>query len=127
MSAYSTINIVSVLQVVLALGLINVWLIRSNKKTKYRGKGAGNMKSEFSAYGLPVWFMYVVGTAKLLIAAAMIIGLWIPVLVYPAAGVLVILMLGAISMHIKVSDPFIRSVPALVMLAMALTVFISIN
>jgi hypothetical protein len=33
-------------------------------------------------------------------------------------------MIGAVAMHIKVKDPFIRIVPALLMLAMALIICI---
>ena len=109
-----------VLQIVIALGLINVWLVRFNKATKYRGLGAGNMQAEFAAYGLPTWFMYLVGGAKLLIAASMIAGFWIPGLVYPASALLALLMVGAITMHVKVKDPLVRTLPALLMLLMAL-------
>jgi uncharacterized membrane protein YphA (DoxX/SURF4 family) len=80
------------------------------------------MKEEFRAYGLPVWFMYMIGTAKMVIAALLIIGLWIPTVVAPAAAVLAVLMIGAVSMHIKVRDAFIRTVPALAMLVMAIGV-----
>lgn len=113
--------IISIFQVVIAFGLVNVWIVRFHKPTQYRGSGAGNMEDEFLAYGLPQWFMYMVGTAKMLIALCMIIGFWIPVLVYPASVLLVLLMIGAIVMHIKVKDPFIRTVPALLMFVMALT------
>jgi len=41
--------------------------------------------------------------------------------VVPAAGVLAILMLGALAMHIKVGDPISKSVPAFCMLAMSAT------
>jgi hypothetical protein len=127
MSEITQLYIISILQVLLAGGLINVWLVRFHKPTKYRGKGAGNMKDEFSAYGLPAWSMYVVGAAKLLIAKALILGFWFPFLVCPAVGLLVVLMLGAISMHIKVRDPFVRAVPALLMLAMALTIVLLVR
>ncbi len=112
--------IISIFQVVIAFGLVNVWIVRFHKPTQYRGSGAGNMEAEFLAYGLPQWFMYMVGAAKMLIALCMIIGFWIPVLVYPASVLLVMLMIGAIAMHIKVKDPFIRTVPALLMFVMAL-------
>jgi uncharacterized membrane protein YphA (DoxX/SURF4 family) len=120
------IYIVSILQIILALGLINVWLVRFNTHTQYRGKGAMNMKDEFSAYGLPAWSVYVVGAVKLAVTVALIAGLWLPFLVYPAAVVLVMLMLGAVSMHIKVHDPFIRAVPALLMLLMSVAVVVLI-
>lgn len=112
--------IVYAFQIIIAIGLVNVWLVRFNKPTKYRGAGAGNMADEFAAYGLPKWFMYLVGMGKILIATLMIVGFWVPVVVYPASLLLLILMTGALCMHLKVKDPFIRSVPAIFMLLMAL-------
>jgi hypothetical protein len=44
-------------QIVIALGLLNVWLLRAKRPTAYRGGDAQNMKEEFEAYGLPAWFM----------------------------------------------------------------------
>lgn len=111
--------IVYAFQLIIAIGLVNVWLVRFNKPTKYRGGGAVNMTDEFAAYGLPKWFMYLVGAGKILIATFMIVGFWVPAVVYPASALLVLLMVGAVAMHIKVRDPFIRAVPALLMLAMA--------
>lgn len=122
MNFITELYLVSALQIILALGLINVWLVRFRKPTKYRGSGAANMKEEFRAYGLPTWFMYLIGAAKMVIAALLIIGLWIPAVVMPAAAVLAVLMIGAVSMHVKVRDAFIRTVPALLMLAMAVGV-----
>ncbi len=39
----------------------------------------------------------------------------------PAAGLLTVLMLGALLMHIKVKDPISKSIPATTMLAMTST------
>ena len=50
-----------ILQLIISIGLINVWFFRFNKATEYRGGGAKNMKEEFIAYGLPIWSMYFVG------------------------------------------------------------------
>ena len=111
-----------VLQIIIAIGIYNVWLVRFNKKTAYRGKGAVNMKAEFKAYGLPKWFVYGIGFLKISIATLLVIGIWVPVLVQPAAIIMAILMLGAVSMHIKVSDSFKRILPSLVMLALAILV-----
>ena len=128
MNFITQLTITTTLQLIVALGLINVWLVRFHKPTQYRGKGAANMEQEFKAYGLPTWFMYLVGAAKMLIAALLVIGLWAPAVVLPAAALLVILMIGAVAMHVKVRDAFIRTVPALVMLGMAVAVvLIKIN
>ena len=78
------------------------------------------MLNEFKAYGLPAWFMYAVGVSKLIIAACLIIGIWLPVFVFPAAALLVVLMIGAIAMHIKVKDSFKRTAPATVLLVITL-------
>ncbi len=112
--------IVYVFQIILAFVLINVWLVRFSRPTKYRGSGgAKNMTEEFSAYGLPVWFMYIVGAAKIIIAVLLIAGFWFPFLVYPASFVLAMLMIGAIAMHIKVEDPYIRTMPAIMVFLMS--------
>ena len=101
-----------------------VWLVRFNSVKKYRGGDAKNMKEEFSTYGLPSWSVYVVGFFKIVIALSMFLVLFVPSLNtlvgIPALMLLVVLMLGAISMHIKVKDPFIKVLPAISMLLMAL-------
>ena len=111
-----------VLQVVAALGLLNVWLLRFNQRTAYRGGSAGSMREEFAAYGLPVWFAYVIGTLKIGAALALLGGIWLPRLVLPAAALVCVLMLGALAMHIKIRDPLTKSLPALGMLALCLAI-----
>lgn len=111
--------IVYAFQIIIAVVLVNVWLVRFHKPTKYRGGSAGNMADEFAVYGLPKWFMYLVGVGKIFIAALMIIGFWVPVVVYPASALLALLMIGAVAMHIKVKDPFIKAVPAILVFLMA--------
>lgn len=119
MSEIIQMYVVGVFQIIIALVLINVWLLRFHKPTKYRGAGAGNMADEFAVYGLPKWFMYLVGVGKIFIAVLMLVGFWVPMVIYPASILLALLMIGAVAMHAKVRDPFIRAVPALLMLAMA--------
>ena len=115
-------TIVVICQVVAALGLLNVWLLRSSQATSYRGGEARSMREEFQAYGLPAWFTYVIGALKIGVAIALIAGVWFPALVLPAALLLSILMLGALAMHVKVHDPVKKSLPALGMLALALII-----
>lgn len=113
-----------ILQVVAGLGLLNVWLLRFKQNTRYRGKSATSMKEEFAAYGLSESFMWLVGFLKLSSAAGLLLGLVVPSLVVPAASLLVVLMLGAVAMHLKVKDPLSKSVPAVVMLLMAILILI---
>ena len=109
-------------QVAIALGIVNVWILRFGKSTSWRGGTARNMKEEFAVYGLPPWFMKAIGALKLLLAALLIAGIWIPALVKPAAIGMAILMAGAIAMHVNVKDPLMRSLPALAMLALSLII-----
>ena len=101
-----------VLQLIVALGVLNVWLLRADKPSAYRGCNARNLREEFPAYGLPAASMYLVGAIKILLALALIAGLWFPLLVRPAAIGMGLMMLGAVAMHLKIKDPLQKSVPA---------------
>lgn len=118
-------SVVMVIQVIIALGIFNVWLLRYRKATGWRGGNARNLKEEFDVYGLPGWFMRLVGFLKLLFAALLIAGTWFPPVTKPAAFGMAILMLGAVSMHVKVKDPWKRSLPAFLMLALSLIVAVA--
>lgn len=115
-------SIVNVLQLVTALGLLNVWLVRFNKKTAYRGGEAKTLLEEFAAYGLPAWFCYFIGFLKISSALLLILGIYYTSLTLPAALLIIFLMIGAISMHIKVKDPIIKSLPASTMLVLSILI-----
>ena len=80
-------------------------------------------KEEFLTYGLSENIFYLIGGIKLLAALALFFGLRFKQTVVPAAQIIAVLMLGAITMHFKVADPFLRSVPALGMLGMCLVIW----
>ena len=109
---------VVILQLIISIGLINVWLLRFNKATEYRGGNAKNMNEEFIAYGLPEWSMYLVGFLKVAIAIMLIISIWIEELLFYNLIVLTALMIAAVFMHLKVKDPIKKSYPALSILFM---------
>lgn len=118
-------TVVIICQIIIALGIFNVWVVRYGKETSWRGGEAKNMKEEFAAYGLPAGFMFFIGATKVILAICLIIGIWAPLLTKPAATAMVILMLGAVSMHVKVKDPLQKSLPALTMLILSLIVAVS--
>lgn len=78
-------------------------------------------RGPFGRRGLPEWFLHLIGALKIGSAVALLAGLWYPQLVLPAAGLLVALMVGALAMHVKVSDAVGKAVPAGLMLAMSVT------
>ena len=116
-------TIIVILQIIVALGLLNVWLLRANSSTGYRGGAAKNVKEEFAVYGLSVWFCYLIGFLKVSCAILLLFGLWFPGLRQPAALIISVLMLGAVLMHAKVGDPLKKTLPAAVMLIMTVVVW----
>jgi hypothetical protein len=116
-----TLEMTELIQLIIGLGLINVWLFRPRSETSYRGRSAKNLKEEFAAYGLPIWFYYLVGAVKITSALALIAAIWVPVLVLPATGAITVLMIGALAAHLKVNDPILKSLPAFLMLIMTLS------
>ncbi|MDG2305493.1 MAG: DoxX family protein [Candidatus Binatia bacterium] len=107
------------LQSLVGLGLLNVWIVRARSSTAYRGGDALSLREEFAAYGLPEWFFYLVGFLKVGSALALLIGIWVTPLVLPGASVVAGLMVGALVMHAKVGDPWVKSAPAFLMLLMS--------
>ena len=121
-------TLIMILQLVIAIGLINVWLLRFNKATEYRGGDAKNMKEEFIAYGLPIWLMYFVGAMKIAIAVMLVISFWVEQLLFYNLIALASLMIAALMMHVKVKDPIKKSYPALSILFMiALIMYFTIG
>lgn len=111
-----------VLQLVVGLGLLNVWIVRSGRATAYRGGTATSLREEFAVYGLPAFAFPVVGVLKVGSALVLIADVWITLPVREAAALVAALMVGAIAMHLKVRDPLVRALPATAMLAMSVAI-----
>lgn len=111
MYAMKTI-IQKILMAVIALTILNVWLLRFGQNSNFRGGTATDMISEFAAYGLNPTIMYAVGTLKVLAAIALLLGIWYPKFITPALGIISFLMLSAIYFHFSIHDDWIKSVPA---------------
>ena len=83
------------------------------------------MSEEFARYGLPGWARRVVGGAKLLLAGLLVVGVFFTPVAVPAATLMALLMIGAVAAHVRVRDPLVRSVPALVMLLLSTAVIVT--
>jgi len=114
----------NILQVVVGLGLLNVWLVRARSSTAYRGGAAASLKEEFAVYGLPDWAFYLVGGLKVVSGVLLIAGIWLPGLVRLPAAVVAVLMIGALAMHAKVKDPASKYLPALSVLLMCVAILL---
>ena len=124
-------DIITILKVITALGIFNVWILRYNKATEFRGGQAQNLKEEFETYGLKLWSMFIIGGIKISISILFIAGLFtqkLTLLNYSdlyGAGIMSIIMIGAILMHLKVNDPMKKSIPAITMLTMYSIIFLN--
>jgi len=114
--------VTTICQIVIALGIFNVWLVRANKATAYRGGSARSLKEEFETYGLPLWFMEVVRVLKLSCATLLLAGVLFPAVTFYGAIGMAGLMLGAVAMHAKVKDDLKKTAPAAAMLLLSLVV-----
>ncbi len=120
----STHVLSSLLQVIVGLGLLNVWLVRARSSTAYRGGAAQSLKEEFAVYGLPEWTFYLVGGLKVIAGVLLIVGVWVPGLVRLPAAVVAVLMVGALAMHAKAKDPASKYLPALSVLLMSVAILL---
>jgi uncharacterized membrane protein YphA (DoxX/SURF4 family) len=121
---YTMIYLQYLLQIVAGLGIFNVWLLRFSQGTDYRGGKASSMSEEFVSYGLPPVAVYIVGFLKIVSAIGLIAGIFLPTLVAPSAILLAALMIGALGMHLKIKDPFKKSIPALAMLTLCVAILL---
>ena len=112
-------------KIIIFISIINVWFIRFNKPTPWRGGNSKSMKEDFETYGLSQSIMYIVGTMKVGLAVLLIVSLWIKDLSTPAAGAMGIFMLGAIAMHFKADDPNIKSFPALILFLLSIGIVVA--
>ena len=82
--------------------------------------GQPAMAEIFANFGLPLWFMYFIGASELAGALGLVFGAKVHAkLPGLAACGLIIIMLGAIAMHV-ISDPLTMAIPPAVLLALLL-------
>ncbi len=112
----------NILITISSLSILNAWLFRFGKQTIFRGGDATSMLAEFEVYGLSETIMYAVGGVKIIASLLLIAGIFYDKLVIPSAAVIGTLMLGAVAMHFKVQDAWIKFFPAGLFLIFSLTI-----
>jgi len=110
------------IKLIVGLSILNVWLLRANKSTEWRGGDANNIVEEFETYGLPKWFMYLIGGLKSVLAVLLLASIMYPQVELLAAYGIAFLMTGAVSMHFKIGDPLKKSLPAFTFLVLSLAI-----
>lgn len=103
---------ITLIKVIVGFSIINVWIFNPMKPSKWRGGDAGTIKEEFTLYGLPDWTVYVIGIFKVGLAVLLLASIKFLQFEQIASFGLAFFLCGSILMHVKVKDPFFKSIPA---------------
>jgi hypothetical protein len=104
-------TIIDLLQAVVALSVAFVWIFRFH-----------NVITEFQQFGLSDVTRNFVGASKIALATLLIVGIWYPALVLPSAVLMGLFMVSAQYFHYKVSNPFMKHLPSLVLLILCVII-----
>jgi putative oxidoreductase len=79
----------------------------------------------FRRFGYPQWFRVVTGSLEVLGGLGLLIGIWLPWLAALASAGLALVMLGAVSTHLRIREPLQKIALPIVMGALAVVVAVS--
>lgn len=114
--------IIIILKVIVALSILNVWLIQPKKPTKWRGGNANTIFEEFEVYGLSRTMCYIIGFLKVSLALLLLLSIKFENLTAYAASGLALLLFGSVIMHIKIKDPLYKSFPAFMFILLLVSI-----
>ena len=117
-------DISQILQLIIGISILFVWLIRSHVPTNFRVGNASNLREEVLEVGLPSIFYDIMKVIKPMFAFFLIFGLFYAPMTFPSMIVTTILMLGALWMHMKAKDNFVKVIPALTLFVFCILIFI---
>ena len=107
--AMSTGDVLKILSILVFGSIIFVWGVRYN-----------NIKDEFKTFNLPTWLRDLVGILKFSFAI-MLLNSDVQIVRFGALGI-AILMIAALTTHIRLKSPFHRMLPSLSLLCICLTI-----
>jgi hypothetical protein len=101
-------NLTNLLQITVAISVVYVWTFRFH-----------NVLKEFEQFGLSDLTRNIVGATKISLATLLVVGIWHPSLVLITSILMSILMIGAQYFHFKISNPFIKHLPSLILFSLS--------
>jgi hypothetical protein len=108
-------NIILILvQVALCLSVFYVWIFRFD-----------NVVKEFKLFGLNDLTRNFVGVSKIALSTLVVTSIWHPSLALVSSILLGLFMIAAQYFHFKVSNPFIKHLPSLILLILCAIIAIS--
>ena len=100
--------VVKLAQVIVAISVAYVWIFRFD-----------NVVKEFKQFGLNDLTRNLVGASKISLATLLVAGIWYSSLVFIPAILMGLLMIGAQYFHFKISNPFMKHLPSLILLVLS--------
>ena len=104
--------ITNLIQLTVSISVMFVWTFRYH-----------NVIKEFEQFGLNDMTRNLIGATKISLSTLIIVGIWYPSLVFIPSVIMGVLMIGAQYFHFKISNPFVKHLPSLLLLI--LCVFIA--
>jgi hypothetical protein len=101
-------NLMNLAQITVAISVVYVWTYRFH-----------NVLKEFEQFGLSDLTRNMVGATKISLATLLVAGIWYSSLVLIPSILMGLLMIGAQYYHFKISNPFIKHLPSLILLALS--------
>jgi hypothetical protein len=98
-------NLIKLVQLAVALSVAFVWIFRFD-----------NVVKEFKQFGLSDLTRSLIGATKISLATLLVVGIWYSSLVVIPSILMGLLMIGAQYFHFKISNPFIKHLPSLILL-----------
>ena len=109
-------NLINLAQLIVAISVVYVWTFRYH-----------NVVKEFKQFGLSDLTRNFVGATKIALATLLVVGIWYSSLVLIPSILMGLLMISAQYFHFKISNPFIKHLPSLILLILsAFIAFLSI-
>ena len=100
--------VVKLAQLTVAISVAYVWIFRFD-----------NVIKEFKQFGLSDLTRNMVGATKIALATLLVAGIWYSSLVFIPSVLMGFLMIGAQYFHFKISNPFIKHLPSLILLILS--------
>lgn len=107
------INYITLAQLILAVSVIYVWIFRMD-----------NIVKEFKQFGLSDLTRSAVGAIKIALSTLLIVGIWVPSLVLVSSIVMGLIMVAAQYFHFKISNPFMKHLPSLILLGLCIIIIV---
>lgn len=108
--------ITSLIQLTISISVLFVWTFRYH-----------NVVKEFNQFGLNEITRNLIGATKISLSTLIVVSIWYPSLVFIPTVLMGTLMIGAQYFHFKISNPFNKHLPSLILLIMCILIAYHFN